>query len=564
MSELYDMLERYRDSGAYPMHMPGHKRQDRDSILPYSIDITEIEGFDNLNDPGDGVIGRMMDQAAEMYGTVKTWPLVGGSTCGILTAISAACPRGSEVLIARNCHRSVYSACEINDLKTSYIYPREAADHSLYGCVTPDEVSTMMDYYPDCRTVVITSPTYEGVISDVRSIADIVHQRGGILIVDEAHGAHFPFISEMRKYSSLYCGADLVVQSLHKTLKSLTQTAVLHLCTDRVTPARVEHFLHMYQTSSPSYVFMASMAECFEDCKKKQNDGTFDRYQIYMKKYREDFSDLKHMKLLGTDDLGGLAVDPGKLVFFCGSRVINGTELSDILRKEYSIEIEMAGVSHIIAMTSVCDSVEGLSRFSAAVHAVDQNLKSRYKKRNVRKRKLHLAGQEERAESSGVVSLKDKAENQEISSNDSGENKDKPEQSRPDTIREASDNNLHENGTPVPEEVLHFPEMRDVENQRAQQVMTPAKALVQEGMYTDFSRVLYQLENDYVKDSSLPLLRNYHDLISGDYVICYPPGSPVLVPGERISAEDAERIKRALDAGVEVMGLKNGRIRILV
>ena len=195
---LADRLITYGQSGAYPFHMPGHKRQFHPFFDPYTIDITEIYGFDNLHH-AEGILLEAQQRAAALYHASETFYLVNGSTCGILAAVAAATKRGGKLLMARNCHKAAYHAALLNNLEVSYLYPAADMTRGLSGAIAPDEVERMLKKDASLRTVLITSPTYDGVCSDVRRIAEIVHQYDGILIVDEAHGAH-------RKHLRYACG----------------------------------------------------------------------------------------------------------------------------------------------------------------------------------------------------------------------------------------------------------------------------------------------------------------------------------------------------------------------
>lgn len=230
---LLKRLKEYGDSDFYPFHMPGHKRQYRDPFLsefpnPFSIDITEINGFDNLHHP-EGILKDSMEWAAEIYGSDKTYYLVNGSSCGILSAISATVDSRGTILMSRNCHKSAFHGVFLNQLNAKYIYPQFISEMGLQGGILAEDVEGLLKKYPDIDAVLVVSPTYDGVVSDIKAIAQVVHRFGVPLIVDEAHGAHFSFGKNNGfPVSALDLGADIVIQSLHKTLPSLTQTALLH------------------------------------------------------------------------------------------------------------------------------------------------------------------------------------------------------------------------------------------------------------------------------------------------------------------------------------------------
>ena len=198
-------LERYRQKEIYPFHMPGHKRKEHALMDPYSMDITEIEGFDNLHEP-EGILLEGKERLAELYGAKESFFLVNGSTCGLLAAISAATRRGDTVLMARNCHKAVYHAVELSELKTEYLYP-SITKEGIQGSIHPKDVEEALKRHPKIKAVILTSPTYDGVLSDIRTIAGMVHEKNIPLIVDEAHGAHLGF-SKSFPASAVSEGAD--------------------------------------------------------------------------------------------------------------------------------------------------------------------------------------------------------------------------------------------------------------------------------------------------------------------------------------------------------------------
>ena len=263
-------LNELEQSDIYPFHMPGHKRAFLPFANPYAIDITEIEGFDNLHH-ATGILQEAQQKAADLYGAKKTYYLVNGSTCGLLAAISAAVPRGEKILMARNCHKAVYHAMYLRQLVPVYLYPEDTA-YGIQGQVTPQMVQKQLKQTPDIRAVVITSPTYDGVVSDIKNIADTVHAYGIPLIVDEAHGAHFGFSPEFPE-NATRLGADAVIMSVHKTLPAFTQTALLHLCSDRIAEKKVAQFLGIYETSSPSYLLMAGIEKSLQIIEKDRENA---------------------------------------------------------------------------------------------------------------------------------------------------------------------------------------------------------------------------------------------------------------------------------------------------
>ncbi|MCC8098209.1 MAG: aminotransferase class V-fold PLP-dependent enzyme, partial [Eubacterium sp.] len=255
------LKERLESISSYPFHMPGHKRNTelfKNDIFKY--DFTEIEGTDDLHHPTE-ILKQCMDYAADVYGTKKTYFLVNGSTCGLLAAVSAHTDIGDTVLIARNCHKSVYNAVFLRNLRPVYISPPVTGE-GISGGISPEEVEKALKA-ASAKAFVMVSPTYEGIVSDVKAISEVCRKYGCVLIVDEAHGAHFSFYGKFPK-STIESGADIVIQSLHKTLPSLTQTALLHICSERADRDKTEKYLSIYQSSSPSYILLSSIDSCIK------------------------------------------------------------------------------------------------------------------------------------------------------------------------------------------------------------------------------------------------------------------------------------------------------------
>ena len=351
------------------------------------MDITEIEGFDNLHHP-EGILRESMEWAAGVYGADRTYYLVNGSSGGILAAISAAAGFESRILTARNCHKSVYHAVYLNRLKPVYLYPQTVPGLGIQGGILPSDVDMMLKRYMDTQAVLIVSPTYDGVVSDIKGIAQVVHRAGLPLIVDEAHGAHFRY-DAMFPPSALDLGADVVIQSVHKTLPSLTQTALLHIKCNRpdggcyADRERIDRYIHMVQSSSPSYVLMASIENSIYQM--EQTDTA--PYGKQLHRLRRRLGQMRHLRLADTGLIGQAGIrdlDISKIVVSTrgtclypavdGLTGFTGAHLDDILRREYHLEMEMCGADYVTAITTVMDSGEGLERLGDALTRIDTQL----------------------------------------------------------------------------------------------------------------------------------------------------------------------------------------------
>ena len=374
---LRDQLLKYASTDACPMHMPGHKRNTAllGEGLPYSIDITEIDGFDNLHDP-HGVLLDTAGLAAALYGSRRAFLLINGSTAGILAAIRGTVKRGEKIIMARNCHKSVYHAAELNLLKTVYLMPEADGETGIGGSVTAAQVERALREHPDAKPVVITSPTYEGVVSDICAISDAAHRRGVPVLVDEAHGAHLGFSGGFPA-EALKSGADLVIMSLHKTLPALTQCALAHVGGSLVDAEKIAGQLAIFETSSPSYVLMSSIDDCVRRLAAEKN-ALFTAYEQRMQRFDDAVRGLEKLRVLchGADRLLDhetfFRYDPGKVVICTGRTGLTGSALTALLRDRYRIELEMAYAGYAIGMTSICDPEEHVQRLADALIEIDR------------------------------------------------------------------------------------------------------------------------------------------------------------------------------------------------
>ena len=377
MDGLSDRLKAYKDRDIYPFHMPGHKRNpelfDGENCL--ALDITEIDGFDDLNHP-EGVIRTLEERIAEMFGAEESHILVNGSTSGILSAVSAAVATGERILVARNSHKSTYHGVELIGADPVYMDPEIQVKGSLCGSVSPEMIQRAIELQARAgkpvKAICLVSPTYEGVVSDIKEIARIAHENGGILIVDEAHGAHLGFDSYFPE-SAVRLDADIVIQSLHKTLPAMTQTAVIHINGPRVDRELLKHYLQVYQSSSPSYILMSSVDACINVLERRGRE-LFSVYVKMLETARNELSELNNFKLLSGEDNSFFGYDKGKLVLCIKEGKITGKALMEMLRSRFSIEAEMCGPDYVLFMTSVADRKKGFDRLVSAMRIIDAEL----------------------------------------------------------------------------------------------------------------------------------------------------------------------------------------------
>ena len=373
-NNLYNKLKKYSKSNTIPMHMPGHKRNIKllGEKLPYELDITEINDFDDLHH-AEGIIKNIEKKAKKTFNSKRSFLLVNGSTCGLLAGIRSVVKPKDKILVARNSHKSVYNAIEMNFLEPIYIEP-EIDENDIYQEITPEAIERQLELNKDIKLIVLTSPTYEGIISNIKTIVEIAHSYNIPVLVDEAHGAHLNFMDKIKEYEALNCDADIVIQSLHKTLPSLTQTAILHIKGNLVNEVEVAKQLAIFETSSPSYLFMVSIEECIDFI--NNNKYKFINYQEKLDKIYNKTKMLKHLKILGNVLDNNIKYDLGKIVILTKDTKINGKELANILRKNYKIEVEMSYINYVICMTSVCDSNKNFKKLLKAILDIDKRLEN--------------------------------------------------------------------------------------------------------------------------------------------------------------------------------------------
>lgn len=473
MSTIYDKVKDYSDSDYYGFHMPGHKRNldMLKSTVPYKIDITEIEGFDDLHH-AEGILKEAQIRAARIYHADETHFLINGSTVGILSAIAGVTKKGDTILVARNCHKSVYHAIYMNELNPVYLYPEFNHCAQLNTEVSVDDVREALDKYPSIRAVVIVSPTYDGVVSDVEAIAEAVHEKGIPLIVDEAHGAHFGFHPYFPQNANTR-GADIVIHSLHKTLPALTQTALLHINGSLASRKGVREYLRMLQSSSPSYVLMSSIDSCIDMLENRRKE-LFDPYVKMLEKMRGRLRQLKRLELVETENF-----DRSKIVISVRHADMSSKRLYRILLNEYHLQMEMVAGTYILAMTSIGDTEDGMERLARALKEIDAQADERMRSGNCLEETPTIIG----------ASL------------------------------------------PRPEVVYNSSVMENMLDEAAISAVPGSKV------------------------RRLPW-RDSVGYISTEYAYLYPPGSPLIVPGERVSQEAVDMLQWYHNLRFAIEGLK--------
>lgn len=372
---LYNKLIEYSER-VTSFHMPGHKfgKALKISEIPFlKLDATEVPGLDNLYKAED-VILEAENKMAIKYGAKETIFITNGSTSGISASILAVCNPGDTLIVARNCHHSVWNALILGGIRPIYIHPSHNQEHNILGGICPRQLEQVLKDNPEAKGVIIVSPTYEGLVSDLQHIVQVVHKQNKILIVDEAHGAHFVWEDTLPKSAITY-GADIVVQSMHKTLPALTQSALVHLGTDKVKKEAIIKSLQLTQTSSPSYVMMGIMD--YTRAKMESQPGQWKNYMEQLLRTRKALEEMENLILLSKDTAyqgNTYDIDQSKLTIFTYNADITGIALGKRLRHDYNIQVELEAQDYIIAMSTIADEPYELDLLVKALLEIDSTL----------------------------------------------------------------------------------------------------------------------------------------------------------------------------------------------
>ena len=373
-SPLEKYFQHYNEKNLLPLHMPGHQRKtEMGTALPYAYDYTEVEELDNLHAP-EGILQEAMNRTAAYYGCPDCFYLVNGSSSGLQAGIFTLLEEGDEVVVARNCHRSVFYALSLRKAKIHFLLPEFWEDFSCFGSVSLKEVERLLREFPKSKALIFTSPSYEGVVSDVEGIARLCHENGLSLLVDEAHGAHFsPKRGASFPESAISLGADLVVQSPHKTLCSLTQSAWILGNGQRYSREKLSFYLSVFQTTSPSYPLMLSLEKA-TTLLEREGEALFSHWKEVMESFREKARTLSYFTFLWEKEEACFAMDFTKIFL----RVLGipelrlGKDLAKLLREDYGIESEMHSGENLLLMTGPFISEEELDRLFLALKDIER------------------------------------------------------------------------------------------------------------------------------------------------------------------------------------------------
>lgn len=376
---IINSLVEYKNEGILRLHMPGHKGKTNEYRLLeiikenlYSIDLTEVDGTDNLHN-ATSIIKESQEMSSNIFKCEKSFYLVNGSTSGIYSMILSCVNKGDKILVQRNCHKSVFMAAFLGELNIEYINPTISKEFLFGASLDINEVKKVIEKNQDAKAIILTSPSYYGTCIDINSISKFAKKFNMLLLVDSAHGAHFAFSKDLPE-SAISSGADMEVISVHKTLPSLTQTGVLNVsseCINKIDINKLRFMLSIYQSSSPSYVFMASIEASIVLMKSNGEEliknliSFINDLKIKLK--NSEFYNILDKSSVGKDSI--FDIDETRLII---SSKIGGKELSNVLRGKYKIQVEMADSNNIVIIGSVFDTFDDYERLYKALVEIEK------------------------------------------------------------------------------------------------------------------------------------------------------------------------------------------------
>ncbi|KAI4352731.1 hypothetical protein L6164_006952 [Bauhinia variegata] len=389
LTPLVSALKASADQNTASFHFPGHNRGHAApasltqliGLKPYIHDLPELPELDNLFCP-QGPILEAQAQAAKLFGSSQTWFLVGGTTCGIQAAIMATCSPGQFLILPRNSHLSAVSAMVLSGAQPKYIIPEYNNDWDIAGGVTPlqilEAIKELEREGHKAAAVLVTSPTYHGVCSNLSEISVLCHSHKIPLIVDEAHGAHLGFHSKLPN-SALQQGADLAIQSTHKVLCSLTQSSMLHMSGNIIDKDRISRCLQTLQTTSPSYLLLASLDAARAQLSESR-DTVFNQAIELASEAKYLLKNIPGISVLSNSSFPNFpSIDPLRLTIGFWQLGLSGYEADEVLYRDHGIVCELVGnrsVTYAFNLGTCRDHVQrlvsGISHLSATCSSVQQ------------------------------------------------------------------------------------------------------------------------------------------------------------------------------------------------
>jgi arginine decarboxylase len=367
---LLDKLKSMSERSHSAFYAPGHKRgrgisQSLENLcgkLVFQADLPELPELDNLFAP-EGVIQQAQQLAAQIFGADSTWFLTNGSTCGIVAAILATCRAGEKIILPRNIHTSAIAGLILSGAIPIFIDPEYDRELNLTYSITPEAVETALKQHSDVKVIMMLYPTYQGVCGDIEAIAKLSHQYDLPLLVDEAHGAHFTFHEDL-PISALAAGADLAVQSTHKVLGAMTQASMLHVKGNRINPEAIANALQLVQSTSPSYILLASLDAARQQM-AIQGQELMSKTLELADKARSKISNIEGLSVLDFPKYpipGFKSLDRTRLTVDVSQLGLSGYEADEILHEQLGITAELPLLKHLTFIISLGNTSEDIDR----------------------------------------------------------------------------------------------------------------------------------------------------------------------------------------------------------
>ena len=375
---LLDQLSQQAQTLHYRFYMPGHKggRGSSNRLIKLMghqslmADIPELPELDQLFAPS-GVIKEAQALAADAFGADQTYFLINGTSVGLMAAIMTVCNPGEQIIVPRNCHQSILNGLILAGAHPIWVYPEFESDIYIPHCLSPAQLEIALHRFPQAKAAIAVSPTYEGICGDIQHLAAIAHQHHIPLIIDEAHGAHLGFHPNLPP-SALSQGADLVVQSSHKTLGALTQASMLHTQGDRINPRKLQTHLTLLQSSSPNYLLLASLDAARQQIATQGNTILGEAIEL-SSNLRGQLQNLSKFQLLDTPSIkqpGFIAIDPFKLTLKLANFSLSGFELDEELNQKYQILAELPTEQSITFMLGQGNSRQELEHLFQSLNTL--------------------------------------------------------------------------------------------------------------------------------------------------------------------------------------------------
>ncbi|MFC1485290.1 aminotransferase class I/II-fold pyridoxal phosphate-dependent enzyme [bacterium] len=381
IAPLFDIVKAHAERNVVSFHTPGHKNGnsvDTEFLTflgqnVFKIDLTVFPEVDSIHDP-IGPIKEAQELYADLVGAKESFFLLNGSSMGNQAMFLSACNPGDSVIISRNAHKSAMSGIILSGVWPIWIQPELDTEFDVFFDSSPDQIEKALTKFPEANAVFITNPTYNGICTDLKKISEIVHSHGKILLVDEAHGAHLGFSNKLPT-SAVKAGADLVIQSCHKTLAVFSQGSILHYNTDRVDLNKVKKVTSLLHTTSPNYLVLSSIdiarRQMYLEGEKLINEMI--ENANYITSRRGEFSKFKflnkeHVLTKGYD------LDVTKVTINVTETGLEGQIVSEILAKEYNIQFDCSDFFNLIAILGVGTKVDDMTKLINALKNIEKKV----------------------------------------------------------------------------------------------------------------------------------------------------------------------------------------------